>query len=77
MSLTETKARFLSLPRPHAPEAGREDGLSANGSKTKFSIKENPPMDYNQTVHLPQTDFPLRAGLPRREPEMLLSLIHI
>ena len=28
-------------------------------------------MDYNQTVHLPQTDFPMRAGLPKREPEML------
>ena len=23
-------------------------------------------MDYNQTVHLPQTDFPMRAGLPSR-----------
>ena len=28
-------------------------------------------MDYNQTVHLPQTDFPMRAGLPKREPELL------
>ncbi len=28
-------------------------------------------MDYNQTIHLPQTDFPMRAGLPRREPELL------
>ncbi len=28
-------------------------------------------MDYNQTVHLPKTDFPMRAGLPKREPEML------
>ncbi len=28
-------------------------------------------MDFNQTVHLPQTDFPMRAGLPKREPEML------
>ena len=28
-------------------------------------------MDYNKTVHLPQTDFPMRAGLPKREPGML------
>ncbi len=28
-------------------------------------------MDFNQTVHLPKTDFPMRAGLPKREPEML------
>ena len=27
--------------------------------------------DYNQTIHLPKTDFPMRAGLPKREPEML------
>ena len=28
-------------------------------------------MDYNKTVHLPQADFPMRAGLPKREPELL------
>ena len=28
-------------------------------------------MDYNQTVHLPRTSFPMRAGLPKREPELL------
>lgn len=27
--------------------------------------------DYKNTVFLPQTDFPMRAGLPKREPEML------
>ena len=31
-------------------------------------------MDYNNTVHLPQTDFPMRAGLPKREPEMLSAM---
>ena len=31
-------------------------------------------MDYNQTIHLPQTDFPMRAGLPKREPEMLQAM---
>ncbi len=29
--------------------------------------------DYNKTVNLPKTDFPMRAGLPKREPEMLQS----
>ena len=28
-------------------------------------------MDYNKTVNLPKTDFPMRAGLPKREPDML------
>ena len=27
--------------------------------------------DYNKTIHLPQTDFPMRAGLPKREPALL------
>ena len=28
-------------------------------------------MDYNKTLNLPQTEFPMRAGLPNREPGML------
>ncbi|MBP1737185.1 MAG: Isoleucyl-tRNA synthetase [Oscillospiraceae bacterium] len=27
--------------------------------------------DYNKTINLPQTEFPMRAGLPKREPELL------
>lgn len=29
--------------------------------------------DYNNTINLPKTDFPMRAGLPKREPDMLKS----
>ena len=25
-------------------------------------------LDYNKTLNLPKTDFPMRAGLPQREP---------
>ena len=28
-------------------------------------------IDYNATMNLPKTDFPIRAGLPQREPEMI------
>jgi isoleucyl-tRNA synthetase len=28
-------------------------------------------VDYGQTIHLPKTDFPRRAGLPQKEPELL------
>ena len=28
-------------------------------------------MDYSKSLNLPQTDFPMRAGLPEREPQML------
>lgn len=27
-------------------------------------------MDYSKTLNLPQTDFPMRANLPKREPEI-------
>jgi isoleucyl-tRNA synthetase len=27
--------------------------------------------DYNATINLPKTEFPMRAGLPKREPDML------
>ena len=29
------------------------------------------PRDYSETLYLPQTDFPMRAGLPQKEPELL------
>ena len=28
-------------------------------------------MDYKSTLNLPKTDFPMQAGLPKREPDML------
>ncbi|KAF0185646.1 MAG: isoleucyl-tRNA synthetase [Nitrospirae bacterium] len=30
------------------------------------------PIDYKNTLHLPQTDFPMKANLNQREPEILL-----
>ncbi len=27
--------------------------------------------DYSKTLFLPETEFPMRAGLPQREPEIL------
>jgi hypothetical protein len=30
-----------------------------------------PVRDYRDTLFLPKTDFPMRAGLPQREPEIL------
>ncbi len=36
-----------------------------------MSSNENEKRDYRDTVFLPKTDFPMRAGLPKREPEFL------
>ncbi|MDB5602926.1 MAG: ileS [Xanthobacteraceae bacterium] len=34
-------------------------------------MTDSPKNDYSQTLFLPQTDFPMRAGLPQKEPELL------
>ena len=34
-------------------------------------MSEKPQNDYSKTLFLPQTEFPMRAGLPQREPEIL------
>ncbi len=40
--------------------------------KTTDQTAEKPAAtDYSQTLFLPQTEFPMRAGLPAREPELL------
>lgn len=31
----------------------------------------NEPRDYRETLFLPKTDFPMRAGLPKKEPEII------
>mgnify|MGYP003608024463 CR=1 FL=1 len=31
-------------------------------------------MDYGKTLNLPETEFPMRAGLPQREPDFLKYL---
>ena len=33
--------------------------------------KTTETLEYKTTLNLPQTDFPMRAGLPKREPEWL------
>ncbi len=40
-------------------------GKTADGGPDKQSP------DYSKTLYLPQTDFPMRAGLPKKEPEIL------
>src|ERR1700741_4732361 len=41
----------------------------ANASAGSASEKQAP--DYSKSLYLPQTDFPMRAGLPKKEPELL------
>ncbi len=34
---------------------------------------EKPARDYRETVFLPDTPFPMRAGLPQKEPQTLAA----
>ncbi len=35
------------------------------------TMTETDKRDYSETLNLPQTEFPMRAGLPKKEPEIL------
>lgn len=37
----------------------------------RMKNQENMSQDYNNTLNLPKTDFPMRGNLPKREPEMI------
>ncbi len=49
-------------PRPSGPARMNE--------QTRAAKKAEGP-DYSKSLYLPQTDFPMRAGLPQKEPELL------
>ena len=38
---------------------------------TMTEPKAAPERDYSETLFLPETEFPMRAGLPQREPDIL------
>lgn len=38
---------------------------------TENSSNNSPDRDYSDTLNLPKTDFPMRAGLPKKEPEIV------
>jgi len=42
-------------------------------TKTPSAEPEKAARDYSDTLLLPRTDFPMRAGLPKREPEWLAN----
>src|SRR5690606_24936868 len=51
-------------PAPRPPLRARKTALSA------ASMTDSAP-DYRDTVFLPKTDFPMKAGLPQKEPLIL------
>ena len=70
----QSDVRFVSFKKRQSvflfPQLGKMQ-LREKHAETKHDIKGEDTMDYNKTVHLPETDFPMRAALPKREPDML------
>ncbi|MEQ9144059.1 MAG: isoleucine--tRNA ligase [Parvibaculaceae bacterium] len=42
-----------------------------SADQTPDTENQSETRDYRETLRLPKTDFPMKAGLPKREPEML------
>ena len=50
----------MIVERPGAAPTGRHHGKTMTDTAEKI--------DYSKTLYLPQTEFPMRAGLPEKEP---------
>src|SRR5712691_4595505 len=61
--------------RPGLPSFIRDRSRSAPFQPARAFMSDKPQKsdanDYSKTLYLPQTEFPMRAGLPQREPEIL------
>src|SRR6266567_4492565 len=61
--------------RPGLPSFIRDRSRSAPIQPARAFMSDQPQKsdanDYSKTLYLPQTEFPMRAGLPQREPEIL------
>src|SRR5262249_46841515 len=62
-----------SLSARLAPDlwAQDRDGRAPDRNLKPSKIAMTDTRDYSATLFLPQTDFPMRAGLPQKEPELL------
>jgi isoleucyl-tRNA synthetase len=79
------KPKTVAKPKPGAtrkvaqPDAGPASPATPRAAKPQSlmamleqqSLKVQTGRDWSETLFLPKTDFPMKAGLPEREPELL------
>ncbi len=64
-------------PRPKSPRPKpqksktRKPAAPKAQARTPAPVEAQPERDWSETLFLPKTDFPMKAGLPQREPELL------
>ena len=64
-------------PRVDQPDNQRADGRKGQGADPRENQGADPrggQRDYRDTVFLPKTDFPMKAGLPAKEPGILAQM---
>lgn len=59
------------MDRRSATTMARPSALPEPSTMTDKTPEKAETVDYSQTLFLPLTEFPMRAGLPQREPELL------
>jgi isoleucyl-tRNA synthetase len=65
MAADHSNRRFKAFPGFHSPP---KHAIHPDMNEKPQKSDAN---DYSKTLYLPQTEFPMRAGLPQREPEIL------
>ncbi len=62
-----------AIPRSFKTDNAADDTAIPNGDKMteKKPTEPGEKLDYSKTLFLPKTDFPMRAGLPKKEPEIV------
>jgi isoleucyl-tRNA synthetase len=68
-ALTPRPKTKASRPPARKPEAAKPRSLVARLEAQALKVQTG--RDWSQTLFLPKTDFPMKAGLPEREPELL------
>jgi len=65
-----SKTPAATTPAPKRPAPKRPAPKRAATPKPK-AVETHAERDWSETLFLPKTDFPMKAGLPQREPELL------
>src|SRR5690348_15861162 len=70
LACPSTTLRAVPLPETSSGriEVCNSDQRPAKAPRVMADAPDNTKPDYRSTVFLPRTDFPMKAGLPQKEP---------
>jgi isoleucyl-tRNA synthetase len=68
---TKPKSAKSKSAKPKAPKPSKAKAAKPKAKTPAAPLKVQIGRDWSETLFLPKTDFPMKAGLPQREPELL------